>query len=514
MGCAPSSTTLVEECDVLIVGAGFGGAYAAHLLTKQAPSLRVVVVEQSGRVGGRLHSADSDGVKDKKGAGEANKDELGGMRIFPSAGMEKVAELVNQTGLTLIPVPLGDGNNLFEYNTDTVKKGDAKSPTSGRSYNEINAAAYESYVAKHNADGSVDPYSCPVLREISVPTYLERFGMCDADEVKWWVAYSGYDLYPDEVQASIFVKDGKLYGSGLTDDQRYVKEGFMELVKRLLAMSGVESYCNTTVTNIIPADKSKDGTCMVTCETVGASSSAQGNADVDTNAPVLVPETALVKTTTTTTVYRAKRVLVSVAANQANAFNKGKGLPVSKQRQTMMKGSMSLPLFKCFLQWHDESVWWGKGAKMPTSGVETPFLHGKSTTNSRCRQVHYYDQEDLLIYNSNQHAEYWNNQFKLNPEEAAREVYSLVRDLHGPDEIIPEPDFTKTTHKYWPSGSHKWRLNVDVAAAVATIPDGKTDGSHVYVAGDAFSAFQGWVLGAVETVDAAIPLLLDGLSKV
>ena len=70
--------------------AGFGGAYAAHLLTKQAPSLRVVVVEQSGRVGGRLHSADSDGVKDKKGAGEANKDELGGMRIFPSAGMEKV----------------------------------------------------------------------------------------------------------------------------------------------------------------------------------------------------------------------------------------------------------------------------------------------------------------------------------------------------------------------------------------------------------------------------------------
>ena len=119
----------------------------------------------------------------------------------------QVAELVNQTGLTLIPVPLGDGNNLFEYNTDTVKKGDAKSPTSGRSYNEINAAAYESYVAKHNADGSVDPYSCPVLREISVPTYLERFGMCDADEVKWWVAYSGYDLYPDEVQASIFVKD-------------------------------------------------------------------------------------------------------------------------------------------------------------------------------------------------------------------------------------------------------------------------------------------------------------------
>lgn len=46
-----------------------------------------------------------------------------------------------------------------------------------------------------------------MLREISVPTYLKRFGAADDAEVEWWVAYSGYDLYPEEVQASIFVKD-------------------------------------------------------------------------------------------------------------------------------------------------------------------------------------------------------------------------------------------------------------------------------------------------------------------
>ena len=76
-----------------------------------------------------------------------------------------------------------------------------------RSYGEINAAAYEAYAAQHNPDETVDPYSCPVLREISVSTYLQKFGMCTEAEVDWWVAYSGYDLYPEEVQASIFVKD-------------------------------------------------------------------------------------------------------------------------------------------------------------------------------------------------------------------------------------------------------------------------------------------------------------------
>ena len=32
---------------------------------------------------------------------------------------------------------------------------------------------------------------------------------------------------------------------------------------------------------------------------------------------------------------------------------------------------------------------WGEGLK-----------HGKSTTDLSCRQIHYYDDEDLLIYNS------------------------------------------------------------------------------------------------------------------
>ena len=82
----------------LFLSAGFGGAYGAYLLNKQVPSLRVIVVERSGRVGGRLHSEDSDGLGGNDD--EANKDELGGMRIFPSAGMDKVRQSSIRTTTT------------------------------------------------------------------------------------------------------------------------------------------------------------------------------------------------------------------------------------------------------------------------------------------------------------------------------------------------------------------------------------------------------------------------------
>ena len=92
----------------------------------------------------------------------------------------------------------------------------------------------------------------------------------------------------------------------------------MELVKGLLKLSGVEHYCNTTVTNIKPANESKDGVCVVTCKASGGA----GKAGADGGEPARS--------------YRAKRVIVSVAANQAAAFNQGKGLPVSKKRKASL----------------------------------------------------------------------------------------------------------------------------------------------------------------------------------
>ena len=118
--------------------------------------------------------------------------------------------------------------------------------------------------------------------------------------------------------------------------------------------------------------------------------------------------------------------------------------------------------------------------------------------------------QDLLIYNSNQHATEWHSKFVKSPEKAAQEVFAMVKRLH-PNESIPPPDYAHTTYKYWPSGSHKWAKGADVPTAAAQIPNGATDGSQIYVVGDAFSSMQGWVSGAIETVEVATPLVLCGL---
>jgi monoamine oxidase len=66
-----------ENIDIAIVGAGVSGVYCAWRLQQQHPTQRIVVLEGSGTVGGRLLSVRPPGIKDMVA-------ELGGMRILPA----------------------------------------------------------------------------------------------------------------------------------------------------------------------------------------------------------------------------------------------------------------------------------------------------------------------------------------------------------------------------------------------------------------------------------------------
>jgi monoamine oxidase len=55
-GAAPRSAWGKTEADVVIIGAGLAGLYAAHKL--EMAGLRCVIVEGEKRVGGRLHTLD------------------------------------------------------------------------------------------------------------------------------------------------------------------------------------------------------------------------------------------------------------------------------------------------------------------------------------------------------------------------------------------------------------------------------------------------------------------------
>lgn len=55
-GAAPRSAWASTEADVIIIGAGLAGLHAAHLLEQAGQ--RVILLEGSDRIGGRLHTLD------------------------------------------------------------------------------------------------------------------------------------------------------------------------------------------------------------------------------------------------------------------------------------------------------------------------------------------------------------------------------------------------------------------------------------------------------------------------
>ncbi len=112
-GNAPGSEPSVF--DFAIVGGGMGGAYLANELRKRNKKLKICVFEASHRIGGRLLSDDND--EDNR----TNKDELGGMRIFPSV-QQDVARIVKESGCHLTGIGLMDAGNWFYRDGKATQK--------------------------------------------------------------------------------------------------------------------------------------------------------------------------------------------------------------------------------------------------------------------------------------------------------------------------------------------------------------------------------------------------------
>merc|ERR1712048_296543 len=92
------------------------------------------------------------------------------------------------------------------------------------------------------------------LRNLSVADFFRKYGKATDDEIACWFAYSGYNLYHSDVQASIFVDDGELYDSS-RGTHSFVHEGFMQVVNKLLDASKVNAELGAYVTEIRQSDK-------------------------------------------------------------------------------------------------------------------------------------------------------------------------------------------------------------------------------------------------------------------
>ena len=87
----------VADLDIVVVGAGISGLTAAHFLLERDPSLRIIVLEASDRVGGRLTGCPVDIANST----EPKKFDLGGEWILPS--QSNTIELLDRLNLQTFP---------------------------------------------------------------------------------------------------------------------------------------------------------------------------------------------------------------------------------------------------------------------------------------------------------------------------------------------------------------------------------------------------------------------------
>lgn len=443
--------------DVAIVGGGPGGCYTAYRLHKEFPHNTVVLFEKTQRVGGRLFSVNHHNKV---------REELGGMRIFPSV-MQNLVDLVKACRLDLEPVPLTDQHNIFYYKGERTEKGTFQ--INGRTPGQMAAACVAAYKKACPVEGAKDPYCSSELSSLNLREFFKKYGGTE-EEIDAWFTYSGYDLYPDNIAASIFVKDGELYGSKLSDEQKYVAQGFQELVRRLLEKSKA---------------KVEMGMKVISANFVASQNYYEVQAADFFGRTIRV---------------LARHVVVSLPMDNMRTLVET--LDISAERKLALSSVQVFPLFKAFLSWKPTDVWW----------KDKGFNCGKSTTDLQCRQIHYYDENDLLIYNSGPAALYWKCEFEYDEGEAYKKMFQMVKDVHDMQDL-PKPNWGSCLHKFWIDGSHKWKVGVDIYSEMEMICHGHNDGSKIFLCGDAHSGYQGWVVGAIQTADVCYEVMKKTLHK-
>ena len=121
-----STSSQIIACDLLVVGAGMAGLFAAWRALNNDPSLQVVIVDKLGRAGGRLETTTVP-IKGKDGQFYEVRDEEGGMRFVPKGtGMENLWKLIDDLGLNTVPFPMADDNNRYYFRGQSFTFGESE----------------------------------------------------------------------------------------------------------------------------------------------------------------------------------------------------------------------------------------------------------------------------------------------------------------------------------------------------------------------------------------------------
>lgn len=139
----------------------------------------------------------------------------------------------------------------------------------------------------------------------------------------------------------------------------------------------------------------------------------------------------------------------------------------------------------------------------------SPYLSKRVTTELPIRQyipTHPELKMAMVSYSDTQYAEKWHELYVRNETQFKKELINQLETLFNIESCHSFED-TKPIHLrwirsyYWPEGVHLWKANVDSTKIRKTIMCPYGMRTPCYIIGEAYSANQGWVEGALETVE-------------
>lgn len=467
-------------CDILIVGAGASGIFSAWRLSQEYPDKKIIIIEKSDRICGRLESIPF-------GNPEIYA-EMGGMRTFPGIDIY-LTKLLNILNIQTIPVPYIEPDNIgfvrgHRYNLNVLNSSSSRTPDRQQLItnfqlppNEYNTSINDIIL---NAAEKSAPYFRSQWRTMYRSNYLNNTTFVNMlknngvsnGAIQAYRDFGGYNFSFDvPIAASTGIREN-LSLSGMTQ-QHFVVGGYDSFVRKMAH----EIVFNPNVTLLL-------------------------NTSLEKILPQKFTNFCQIKTSDNIQfIINAAKVILAAARDSLIQID----APWTSNAIQAMANINSWSAFKAFLSVDNETY-----NLLSNNGS----IKGRCVSDLPARQVWMYSDNPptILVYADDSDADYW-SQFITSKQQQPHFVnpntnINLTNELKKQISIIFGVDFesihiSKIMYKYWDAGAYFWRpSNIDTLMSAIVQPLGNN--TNVYVVGSDFSYSQGWVEGAIESADVVL----------
>jgi monoamine oxidase len=503
--------------DIAVIGAGVSGAYSACRLKGADLQKRIALFEWSNRIGGRLYSRVLPGMPHLRA-------ELGGMRFLPEQKM--VANLIHHLKLETRPFPMGANSPDGQDNNIMYLRGRLLRVRDLRDWTKVpyNVRAIERNRNPDELQNYVRHYLFPDADSYTLENWYNAT-VFNGDELYMWGFWNLlYRVLSSE--AYHFMSDGGGYYTNAADSNAAAslhRDEFSQPSDYLALALGYDELPKKLVDQF----KSDNGDYYDNCRLAAIARAPAAPYVLEFVRTHLKDEVTCDKSPEEVLRVHADKIILAMPRKSLEGID-WPPLTENMRLSDDLRAVVAQPAIKIFFGY--DYPWWR------ALGLEA----GRSITDMPIRQVYYFGTEGdekgadpknrnslmMVSYNDAGAVPFW-KAFECLPDFQGREnafvskgsprvlphpdpislamvrsAQQQVAEVHGIN-FVPKPYtaiYQDWTAEPFGGGWHAWKAGFKFWEIVPRMRK-PVDGEDVFICGEAYSNYQGWVEGALQTAE-------------